>query len=191
MSVTASTVATNEPAWVGQVLQFWFEQLSEGQWFAKDAALDARIRERFLSTHSQLVANAAADVSGARAMLAAVVVLDQFSRNLFRHDPRAFASDAIARRISSAAIEQGFDGAMTREERLFLYMPFEHSEDRRDQTRSLELIATMGNESWTHSAREHKEIIDRFGRFPYRNAVLKRESTAAETEMLGGPMGSV
>ena len=190
MSVTASTADGNEPAWIGAVLGFWFEELSESQWFAKDAALDAQIRQRFLSTHEQVVANGAADVSGPRAMLAAVIVLDQFSRNLLRRDPRAFASDAIARRISAAAIEQGFDAAMSREERMFLYLPYEHSEDRADQARSLELTQSLGNESWTNFARAHKEIIDRFGRFPHRNAILNRQSTAAEIEFLRGPMAS-
>jgi uncharacterized protein (DUF924 family) len=184
MSVTASIAEHNEPSWVGAVLRFWFEELSESQWFAKDAALDARIRERFLSTHEQVATDAAAGISGPRAALAAVVVLDQFSRNMFRRDPRAFASDAIARRISTQAIEQGFDAAMSQEERMFLYLPFEHSEDGRDQARSLELTQSLGNESWTRFARMHKEIIDRFGRFPHRNAVINRTSTAAEIEFL-------
>jgi len=184
MSATASTAEISEPGWVRAVLQLWFQELSEAQWFAKDPELDARIREHFLTVHEQLTDNGAADVSGPRTTLAAVVVLDQFSRNMFRGDPRAFAADAIARRIAEAAIEQGFDEVMSKEERLFLYMPFEHSEDGRDQARSLELMQSLDNESWTHSALVHKEIIDRFGRFPHRNAVLKRQSTAEETAAL-------
>ena len=190
MSVAASTADPAEPDWVGAVLRFWFQELSEAQWFAKDTELDARIRERFLAIHEQLVAGAATSVSGPRATLAAAVVLDQFSRNLFRSDPRAFASDAIARRLATAAIERGFDRVMSKEERLFLYLPFEHSEDALDQARSLELTQSLGNESWTHSARAHKEIIDCFGRFPHRNVVLDRQSTAAEIEMLKSPTAS-
>ncbi len=180
-SAPSSVAEPAEPGWVQAVLRFWFQELSEAQWFAKDAALDARIRERFLAVHAAIVASAAADVSGARASLAAVIVLDQFSRNMFRDDPRAFAADPIARRISAAAIERGFDGGMSQAERMFLYLPFEHSEDAGDQARSLELMQSLGNESWTHFARAHKQIIDRFGRFPHRNAVLGRLSTAEET----------
>jgi uncharacterized protein (DUF924 family)/Tfp pilus assembly protein PilF len=190
VSVTSSNAETAEPSWVGAVLRFWFQELSEAQWFAKDAELDTRIRERFVAIHEQLTENAAADLSDPRATLAAVVVLDQFSRNMFRNNPRAFAADAIARRIATAAIERGFDDLMSKEERLFLYMPFEHSEDGRDQARSLELMQCLGNESWTRSARVHKEIIDRFGRFPHRNAVLNRQSTEEETAALNDWAGS-
>ena len=184
MSATASIADISEPDWVRAVLRFWFQELSEEQWFAKDAELDARIRERFLSIHEQLVESATADVSGPRAALAAVIVLDQFSRNMFRGDPRAFAADPIARRIAATAIEQRFDEIMSKPERMFLYLPFEHSEDSRDQARSLELMQSLGDENWTHFARVHKEIIDRFGRFPHRNAVLNRQSTAEELEAL-------
>jgi uncharacterized protein (DUF924 family) len=190
MSATASTTEISEPSWVGAVLQLWFQELSETQWFAKDAKLDARIREHFLTIHEQLTEDAASDISVPRATLAAVVVLDQFSRNMFRDDPRAFAADALARRIAAAAIEQGFDDGMSKEERLFLYMPFEHSEDGRDQARSLELMQSLDNESWTNSARLHKQIIDRFGRFPHRNAVLNRQSTTEEMAALNDWAGS-
>jgi len=116
--------------------------------------------------------------------------LDQFSRNLFRNDPRAYASDPIARRLSMAAIAQGFDGAMHGKERYFIYLPFEHSEDREDQALSLELIPRLGNEEWTEFARAHKMIVDRFGRFPHRNAVLNRTSTADEIAFLKEPASS-
>jgi len=190
VTVTDSIAGTTEPAWVNAVLQFWFQELSGSLWFAKDAALDARVRERFLATHEHLVANNGVDVSGSRTILAAVVVLDQFSRNMFRGNPRAFAADAIARRIATISIEHGFDRSMSKEERMFLYMPFQHSEDRADQARALALMERLGNENWTHFARVHKQLIDRFGRFPHRNAVLNRESTAEEIEALKGPAGS-
>jgi uncharacterized protein (DUF924 family)/TolB-like protein/class 3 adenylate cyclase len=189
-SVSASTADATEPAWVHAVLQFWFQELPAAQWFVKDTALDARIREDFLATHEQLVANDGVELSGPRATLAAVIVLDQFSRNLFRGEPRAFAADAIARRIATIAIERGFDRSMSKEERMFLYMPFQHSEDRADQTRALALMESLGNDNWTHFARVHKEIIDRFGRFPHRNAVLNRQSTAEEIEALKDPATS-
>lgn len=188
--MTAATADVTEPDWVGAVLRFWFQELAEGQWFAKDAGLDAQIRERFLALHEQLANGGAAGISGPRASLAAVIVLDQFSRNLFRQDPRAYATDPSARRIATVAIEQGFDSAMSKPDRLFLYMPFEHSEDVRDQARSVELMQSLGNDGWTHYARLHKDIIDRFGRFPHRNAVLNRQSTAEELAALKSPAGS-
>lgn len=123
-------------------------------------------------------------------MLAVVIVLDQFSHNLFRGSPRAFAADSIARRLSRTAIEQGFDTVMTEQERLFLYLPFEHSEDAGDQMLALDLIKTLGNQEWTHNATAHKLIIDRFGRFPHRNAILNRLSTPDEIELLKESMGS-
>jgi uncharacterized protein (DUF924 family) len=185
MSITPSTADVNEPDWVGSVLRLWFQECTETQWFAKDAELDTRIRECFLAIHAQLLEkHPTAAVVGPRTSLAAVVVLDQFSRNMFRNDPRAFASDAIARRIAATAIDQGFDANMSKPERLFLYMPFEHSEDRQDQARSLELMRSLDIQSWTRSAHRHKEIIDRFGRFPHRNAVLNRQSTPEEKEAL-------
>jgi len=179
-----------EPAWVGDVLQFWFEQLSEQDWFAKSNALDEQIRNRFLAIHERLVASDAADVSGGRATLAAVIVLDQFSRNMFRGEPRAFSADPLARRVARRAIESGVDRAMSDQQRLFLYLPFEHSENTADQALALELMSALNNPAWTRFAVAHKQIIDRFGRFPHRNAVLGRESTAAEIEMLKGPMSS-
>jgi uncharacterized protein (DUF924 family) len=117
-------------------------------------------------------------------LLAAVIVLDQFSRNMFRGAPRAFAADPIARRLSRIAIGQGFDVAMKEQERLFLYLPFEHSENREDQALAVELIARLGNEEWTRDAEAHKAIIDRFGRFPHRNAILNRHSAANEAALL-------
>jgi uncharacterized protein (DUF924 family) len=109
---------------------------------------------------------------------------------MFRGDPRAFAADALARRIATAAIDQQMDKAMSAEERLFLYMPFQHSEDRHDQARSIELTKSLGNDNWLRYALAHQRIIDRFGRFPHRNAVLGRQSSSEEIEMLKGPMSS-
>ena len=189
-TVTTSPAESSEPSWIADVLNFWFVELSAAQWFAKNPALDEQIRDRFLATHQQLVVGANADIAGPRAMLAAVVVLDQFSRNLFRGDPRAFAADPIARRLANQAIEQGFDAGMSNQERLFLYLPFQHSENAIDQARSVELTRTLDNEDWMRFALAHQQIIDRFGRFPHRNAVLGRQSTPEEIEMLKGPMSS-
>ena len=179
-----------EPPWIGAVLCFWFEELTREQWFARDGDLDALIRDRFLKLHEELVEGDAAGISAPRALLAAVIALDQFPRNMFRDTPRAYAADRIARRLSMTAIENGLDAGMTEEERSFLYLPFQHSEDRADQALSLRLYERLGNEEWTRFAKAHKDIIDRFGRFPHRNATLGRTSTPKEIALLEEPMGS-
>ena len=190
MSTIRSNTETVEPAWVGDVIRFWFEELSESLWFAKNEAIDEQIRERFLPLHEQLVAQDGLVAATPRRTLAIVIVLDQFSRNMFRGHPRAFAADPIARRMARSAIEQGFDIAMTQQQRMFLYMPFEHSEDAADQQLSLSLIGHLGDKEWTRYAMEHKAIIDRFGRFPHRNIVLNRPSSAEEIEFLKDPKKS-
>lgn len=190
MSTIRSNTEIVEPAWVGDAIDFWFTELSESLWFAKDHAIDAQIRERFLPLHEQLVAQDGLVAATPRRTLAIVIVLDQFSRNMFRGHPRAFAADPIARRMARSAIEQGFDIAMTQQQRMFLYMPFEHSEDAADQQLSLSLIGHLGDKEWTRYAMEHKAIIDRFGRFPHRNIVLNRPSSAEEIEFLKDPKKS-
>lgn len=179
---------TVEPTWVDGVLRFWFEDLSEVDWFNKSDDVDAQIRNRFGALHEGLVTKGADDVSTRCALLAAVIVIDQFSRNLFRGDPGAYAADPIARRLAMRAIKQGFDKTLTGQQRLFLYLPFQHSEDAADQRLSVNLIKALGHEEWEKDAVEHKEIIDRFGRFPHRNAALARQSTPEEIEFLRLPM---
>lgn len=179
-----------EAAWVGEVLELWFGELSIAQWFTQDDAFDALIRERFLALHERLQAQVGLRATTARALLAVVIVFDQFSRNLFRNDPRAYAADAIARRLSRRAIELGFDAAMTAHERLFLYMPFEHSEDAADQALAADLVSALGDAELTRYAIAHRDIIERFGRFPHRNTVLGRASTPEEIAFLQEPMSS-
>ena len=187
---TASAPGALEPAWVGDVLRFWFDEITRDDWFGKSDALDARIRDRFLVLHARLLAEDGASPQTPRGMLAAVVVLDQFSRHLFRHGVRAYATDPTARRIARSAIDQGFDAAMTVVEKQFLYMPFQHSEDPVDQRRSVDLIQALGDAEMTRYAIAHRVIIDRFGRFPHRNAILGRPSTPEEIEFLKSPMSS-
>lgn len=176
-----------EQHWVTEVLHFWFDQLGKAHWFAKSEHIDAQIGERFLSLHERLVADDGINGTMPRPLLAAVIVLDQFSRNLFRDAPRAYAADPIARRLARRAIALGCDDAMTAQERLFLYLPFEHSEDRADQALAVELIMRLDNAEWTHDAMAHKAIIDRFGRFPHRNPILNRCSSAEEVALLQAP----
>ena len=179
-----------EPVWVGDVIRFWFEELTEDDWFSRNDDIDGQIRERFLTLHEQLVAHDGHDLTAPRPLLAAIIVLDQFSRNMFRGTSQAFAADFIARRLAGTAIEQRFDVAMRKQERLFLYLPFQHSEDRKDQTLSLQLFEQLGDEEWTRHALAHKVIIDRFGRFPHRNATLNRTSTVEEIALLKEPLGT-
>ena len=190
MSGTPSGTKDADPAWVGDVIRFWFEELTKRDWFSKSDEIDAQIRERFLTLHEQLLALDGPGVTAPRPLLAAVIVLDQFSRNLFRGTPRAYAADFVARRLARTAVENSFDAAMSKQERLFLYLPFQHSENREDQALSLHLFEHLGDEEWMRYALAHKVIIDRFGRFPHRNATLNRTSTAEEMVLLKEPMGS-
>lgn len=171
----------NEPAWVSDVLRFWFEELAELDWFVRNDGVDDRIRQRFLSLYGDITAGGGVPLAAPpRMLLAAVLVLDQFSRNLYRDDPRAFDADADARKLARSIVAQGFDRAMPPQERLFVYLPFEHSENADDQALAVRLIATLGNENWMRYAGAHQATITRFGRFPFRNAALGRVSTADE-----------
>ena len=174
----------NEPAWVDDILRFWFQELSESQWWQQDDAVDARIRERFGALHEHLSAQANNVFTASRALLATIIVLDQFSRHIFRHTPLAYAADPMARRIARFALEQRLDSGLSVAERLFLYLPFQHSEDAADQQLSVQLFESIGKQEWIQDAVEHRQIIDRYGRFPHRNAVLGRESTPDEIEAL-------
>ncbi len=177
--------------WSGDVLEFWFEETKREQWFKKDPAFDAAIRRRFLALHEVLATyTSEALFAKARTALAAIIVFDQMSRNMFRDTPRAFATDARARWIAQGVIAKGLDAKMTKDERMFLYLPFEHAEDRRAQENCVLLMASLGDPELTKWAQAHKDIIDRFGRFPHRNAVLGRASTPEEIEFLKQPGSS-
>jgi uncharacterized protein (DUF924 family) len=190
--VNAATATDLE--WVRDVLDFWFDELDEHDWFARSAHIDAAIRARFGGLHARLAMDGGietgVDVANPREVLAAVIVLDQFSRNIHRGTPQAFAADAIARRLARQSVERGLDHSMPAVERLFLYLPFEHSEDPEDQALSVRMFGALGNENWTRHALAHQSIIDRFGRFPHRNAALGRTSTPEERALLEDPMGS-
>ena len=171
--------------WVGDVLKFWFEETDPDQWFKKDPTFDASIRERFLRLHEILVCRGNNGLlADARTALAAVIVLDQMSRNMFRDTPRAFAADPLALWVAETAIARGFDAGLTKDERHFLYLPFQHSEDRQSQARAVALTASLGDPELQRWAEAHRAIVDRFGRFPHRNNVLGRISTPEETEFL-------
>ena len=180
-----------DPSHIDEVLAFWFEELGPDDWFGGGEEVDTRIRERFLALHETLRA-AVPDTwrATARGMLAAVIALDQFPRNMYRGDARAFAADPAALALATDAVERGLDQGMSNDERKFLYLPFEHSEDPAVQARSVDLFASLDEEETLGYALRHKEIIDRFGRFPHRNEVLGRESTPEEIAFLREPDSS-
>ncbi|WP_026874002.1 DUF924 family protein [Inquilinus limosus] len=170
------------------VLTFWFEQSGKDRWFSGDAGFDAEIRARFLTLQEEAAAGRHDDwAASPLGAVALCIVLDQFPRNLFRGTPRAFATDPQALATAKAAVEQGFDKdpALTDDHRLFLYLPFEHSEDLADQQRSVELqTAGLSDPGYIDYARRHLAVIERFGRFPHRNLILGRITTPEEEAYL-------
>ncbi|MCE9520925.1 MAG: DUF924 domain-containing protein [Alphaproteobacteria bacterium] len=173
------------------VLAFWFEELKPEQWFKPDVALDTIVARRFGAVHATLERAVPESwrING-HAVLAAVIVLDQFPRNMFRGTARAFATDGAALALSTEAIRLQFDHALSAIERQFLYMPFQHAEDLDVQRRSVDLFAALGNANVADYAERHQAVIARFGRFPHRNAILGRTSTAEEVEFLKQPGSS-
>jgi uncharacterized protein (DUF924 family) len=165
------------------VLAFW-RAAGPDKWFAKDAAFDADIREKFLATYEAAAAGVLAWDGDAESALALVIALDQFPRNMFRNSARAFAADPLARAVTRRAIERGFDGRVIVQERSFFYLPFEHSEDLADQERGVALNRASGDADALKWAEIHADIIRRFGRFPHRNKVLSRVTTPAEQAFL-------
>lgn len=176
---------------VSEVLRFWFEELDEAQWFKVDPAVDQRIRDRFLALHERLAQELPADATSVPSVaLATVIALDQFPRNMFRGTPRAFSTDTQALQVASEAVDLGIDVLLTPQERVFLYLPFEHAEDAAAQAQSVALFEKLGEANFLDYAKRHKVIIDRFGRFPHRNAILGRASTAEEATFLLQPGSS-
>ncbi|MBI5792469.1 MAG: DUF924 domain-containing protein [Rhodocyclales bacterium] len=186
------------------VFDFWFlspDQAGHGayrpQWFRKDDAFDAAIRERFgAAVESALKGSASVDQQDAD-LLATILLLDQFTRNIFRGTPRAFAGDPRALQIAEMLVTAGRDKNLTPWQRWFAYLPFEHSESLLDQERSVALFAALRRETQHEAfdsahdyALRHRDVITRFGRFPHRNAILGRASTADEIEFLKQPGSS-
>lgn len=184
--------STSRDDWTSEVIAFWFGELGFDHWFkAKDEQLDALIRDRFQHIHAAcLAAPVETALVSPQKALASVIVLDQFPRNMYRGDARAFASDDLARSIAAEVVARGIDAPLGRDERLFLYLPFEHSESLADQDRAVALIGALGDETYTRYAVAHRDIIVRFGRFPHRNAVLGRSSTEEELAFLEKPGSS-
>jgi uncharacterized protein (DUF924 family) len=162
------------------VIAFWRAAGPE-KWFRKDAAFDREITARFLRSHEAAAAGRLSDWEATpEGALALLLLLDQFPRNMFRGSARAFATDPLARAVADRAIAHGFDVRVPSAERMFFYLPFEHSENLADQERSLALSRQSGDGNADRYAEIHADIIRRFGRFPHRNAVLGRATTPEE-----------
>lgn len=173
------TIATAD-----DVLAFW-RAAGEKKWFAKDDAFDAEIKQRFLATYEAAASGSLSEWEATpEGALALTIVLDQFPRNVFRRDARAFAADATARAVADRALAREFDARVPADERMFFYLPFEHSEAMADQERCCALFRALGNADLLRWAELHAEIIRRFGRFPHRNVVLGRTTTPAEKAYL-------
>ena len=173
------------------VLKFWFEELEPKQWWVKDAELDGQIIERFADLHAQA---ARCELftwrETAKGRLAEIIVLDQFSRNMFRGSPLTFAYDSMSLALAQEATSAGVDVELTPIERNFLYMPFMHSESLKIHQLAMRLFEKNGLQGNLDYEVKHKEIIERFGRYPHRNGILGRESTAEELAFLQGPGSS-
>lgn len=171
-----------------EVMDFWFNELEPRQWWQKDEDLDAMIRSRFGDLHRQAKAGELfAWRETALGSLAEVIVLDQFSRNIFRDTPDAFACDSMALALAQCAISKGLDRQLSDVQRSFLYMPFMHSESRLIHVEAVKLYTALGIQNNLDFEYKHKVIIDRFGRYPHRNTILGRESTEEEQAFLKQP----
>ncbi len=167
--------------WSAEILHFWFEELGSDDWFGSSAEIDAQIIERFAELLEEQKAGVATDfLENPETALAAIILFDQFPRNMFRDSAEAFATDHLALQIAKQAVDRGLDHQLIEDQRVFLYMPFMHSEELDDQTRSLGLFTALGIENNIKFAKAHRDVIVKFGRFPHRNAVLGRETRPEE-----------
>lgn len=167
------------------ILTFWFEECEPSLWWAKDDAFDQLIIERFSEVHAEARNFELFEWrASSQGRLAEIIVLDQFSRNMYRGQPAAFAQDALALSLAKAAVSIGADNDLTPEQRTFLYMPFMHSESLKVHEVGLALFEKNGIQSNVDFEIKHKNIIERFGRYPHRNQILGRESTPEEIAFL-------
>lgn len=174
--------------WIQDVDDFWFEELGPKDWFGGVDAVDAVIRDRFADLHRAMkAAPPVPEALDGPGHVAAVIVFDQFPRNMYRHTADAFATDPLALALARHAVDRGLDRGLGPHRRQFLYLPFMHSEDPAMQEMSMTLYSQLGDPQVLDFARQHKSVIDRFGRFPGRNRALERASTKAELDYLAAP----
>lgn len=173
------------------IISFWFTELTPEQWWKKDPDLDRQIKERFYDLHQRAsVGELFQWRTSPLGRLAEIIILDQFSRNIFRGDSKSFAADPIALVLSQEAIRSGDDQRIDIDKRSFLYMPFMHSESKFIHEQAVKLFSYPGMEGNLNFEILHKNIIDRFGRYPHRNKILNRASTPEEIEFLKEPGSS-
>jgi uncharacterized protein (DUF924 family) len=175
------------------IINFWFKEVSPKQWWTKSTEFDQLVRHRFLSLYEETRDGQYLEwLNSPQGCLARIIVLDQFSRNMFRDKPESFQTDRLALAAAKHAIDQGFDSGMQSNHKAFLYMPFMHSEALDDQLRAIALFTAAGAELAENltSSERHKAIIEQFGRFPHRNQILGRASSQAEIEFLKQPGSS-
>ena len=171
-----------------KILKFWFHEIKPSQWWIKDTKFDNLIKNKFYNFHKKAHLNKLSHWRlYPKGRLAEIILLDQFSRHIYRGLPRAYESDILALKLSQEAIENKVDKEMKQIEKLFLYMPFMHSESIEFQTKSLNLFKKLGLKKNIESAERHFEVIKKFGRFPHRNIVLNRISSLKEIEFLKTP----
>ena len=168
-----------------EILTFWFEDLTPKQHFVADDKIDAQIISRFSDAHTRAINSEFAhwrDTPEGR--LAEIIILDQFSRNMFRGDPRSWSQDPQSLELARTAVAVGDDMKIAQDQRAFIYMPFMHSESTQAHEEAVPLFESLGIESNLKFEMLHKEVIDTYGRYPYRNEIMGRESTPAEIEYL-------
>lgn len=169
------------------VISFWFEEISPKQQFIKDEELDVEIKRRFGPLHASLKEDASSFTKTPQGALAAILVFDQFSRNMFRGSGQAFETDPLALSIAKELVAAGADKDMPDNHRTFVYMPFMHAETLEDQEQSVALFTELGATSNINYAIKHLEVVEEYGRFPHRNKALKRVSTAQERAFINTP----
>lgn len=165
---------------------FWFKDCGPDQWFFKKTKkFDALLKRKYMKLHEEVVRGEHADWrKTAKGRLAEIIIIDQLSRNMFRGTPSMFANDALGLVLAQEAVRAGADKGMSQWERVFMYLPYMHSESKKIQRDSIRLFKSIGDKRNLWYARDHKKIIDRFGRYPHRNSILGRKSTAAEKKFM-------
>ena len=175
---------------INKILTFWFEESTPQERFGKDDEFDTRVKNMFEELYWEVLDGSTASWRETpEGRLAEIIVLDQFARNIFRDTAQAFAGDVIALRLAREALSVSADEALSSSQRLFLYLPFMHSESSEVHQEALELFNEKSDENGLQYEIEHKEIIDRFGRYPHRNKAMGRESTSEELKFLEGHLG--
>lgn len=167
-----------------EVLDFWFDEKIKEKWFVSSPQFDHEIEDKFLDTHKALSAGNNGGWESPKGRLAQVIVLDQFSRNIFRNSKKSFLFDPMAQKITLDLLSKEEDLKLTDTEKAFLYMPLMHSESLELHELAMEKFMQSGLENFLEFEKKHKAIIERFGRYPHRNIVMNRESTPQELEFL-------